>query len=53
LLDAEQVSALRFIIIGSALILIIRFRPEGLLPEKPQRPAEAASSLIASKGSSL
>ena len=52
-LDAEQVSALRFIIIGSALILIIRFRPEGLLPETHQRPAEAASPLIASKGPSL
>jgi branched-chain amino acid transport system permease protein len=52
-LDAEQVSALRFILIGSALILIIRFRPEGLLPERHQRPTEAAPSRIASKGSSL
>jgi branched-chain amino acid transport system permease protein len=51
--DAEQVSALRFIVIGSALILIIRFRPEGLLPEKRQKPAEAASPILASKGSSL
>ena len=52
-LDAEQVSALRFIVIGSALILIIRFRPEGLLPEKHQRPAEAAPPNLSSKGSSL
>ncbi|WP_398476807.1 branched-chain amino acid ABC transporter permease [Tardiphaga sp.] len=43
MLDAEQISALRFIIIGVALILMIRFRPEGLLPETSQRPAEAAS----------
>jgi len=32
-LDAEQMSALRFIAIGMALILTVRFRPEGLLPE--------------------
>jgi branched-chain amino acid transport system permease protein len=53
LLDAEQISALRFIIIGSALILMIRFRPEGLLPETIQRPAEAASPSIPSKGIAL
>lgn len=52
-LEAEQVSALRFIVIGIALILIVRFRPEGLLPEKHQRPAEAASPILSSKGSSL
>lgn len=38
-LDAEQVSALRFILIGSALILVVHLRPEGLLPEAPRRPA--------------
>lgn len=52
MLDAEQVSALRFIIIGVALILMIRFRPEGILPETSQRPAEAASRIPASEGSS-
>ena len=50
MLDAEQISALRFIIIGVALILMIRFRPEGILPETAQRPAEAASSIPASEG---
>ncbi|WP_454627407.1 branched-chain amino acid ABC transporter permease [Bradyrhizobium cenepequi] len=50
MLDAEQISALRFIIIGVALILMIRFRPEGLLPEAYQRPAEAASRITPSKG---
>ena len=50
MLDAEQVSALRFIIIGVALILMIRFRPEGIVPETAQRPAEAASSIPASEG---
>lgn len=62
--DAEQVSALRFIIIGVALILMIRFRPEGILPERSprvaespqrtqeafQRPTEAISAIIPSKG---
>jgi branched-chain amino acid transport system permease protein len=52
MLDAEQISALRFIIIGVALILMIRFRPEGILPETSQRPAEAASRIPASEGSS-
>jgi len=51
MLDAEQISALRFIIIGTALILMIRFRPEGLLPEASQRPAEAAPHISASEGS--
>lgn len=32
-LDAEQMSALRFIAIGVALIFTLRFRPKGLLPE--------------------
>lgn len=56
-LDAEQFSALRFIIIGSALIFMIRFRPEGLLPETSPRPEdakkrlpEAASLIVPSKG---
>jgi branched-chain amino acid transport system permease protein len=48
--DAEQVSALRFIIIGCALILMIRFRPEGILPEANQRPAKAALLITPSKG---
>lgn len=48
MLDPEQISALRFIIIGVALILMIRFRPEGILPETTQRPAEAASRITTS-----
>ncbi len=44
-LDSEQVAALRFIVIGVALILAIRFRPEGLLPERPRpAPAEPVAS---------
>ena len=42
-LDAEQVSALRFILIGTVLILAIRFRPAGLLPETERRSIAAAS----------
>ena len=44
-LDAERVSALRFIVIGVALIFTVRFRPDGLLPELPHHaaPAEAAA----------
>ena len=38
-MSAEQVSSLRFIIIGLLLIVAIRFRPEGLLPERPVAPA--------------
>lgn len=49
MLEAEQVSALRFIIIGVALILMVRFRPEGLLPETSPRPQ--AASIPASEGS--
>ena len=33
-LDAEKSSALRIIIISVLLILVVRFRPEGILPEK-------------------
>ncbi len=33
-LTPTQVSALRFIIIGTLLIVVVRFRPEGLLPER-------------------
>lgn len=33
-LDAERLSALRLIIVGVLLILFLRFRPEGLLPER-------------------
>ncbi|MBX9589864.1 MAG: branched-chain amino acid ABC transporter permease [Hyphomonadaceae bacterium] len=47
-LNAEQMSALRFIIIGIALIAVIRFRPEGLLPEPvnlpPSRTAQSSTS---------
>lgn len=50
MLDAEQISALRFVIIGVALILTIRFRPEGILPETSQRPAETASRIPAAEG---
>jgi branched-chain amino acid transport system permease protein len=50
MLDAEQISAFRFIIIGVALILMIRFRPEGLLPETYKRPAEAVPRITPSKG---
>ncbi|RAI02250.1 branched-chain amino acid ABC transporter permease [Acuticoccus sediminis] len=43
-LDAEQISALRFVVIGSALIIVIRYRPEGLLPEPRHRPVVPAPS---------
>lgn len=36
-LDAERLSALRIVLIGVLLILAIRFRPAGLLPEAPAR----------------
>ncbi len=49
-LDAEQVSALRFIIIGCLLIAAIRFRPEGILPEVAHRPSEPVSTPSPSKG---
>lgn len=49
-LDAEQVSALRFIVIGSVLIFVIRYRPEGLLPEPSRPPIVPAPSRPASKG---
>lgn len=32
-LESAQVSALRIIVIGTAIILMIRFRPQGLMPE--------------------
>jgi branched-chain amino acid transport system permease protein len=34
-LGGAQVAALREIVIGTALILVMRLRPEGLLPERP------------------
>ncbi|MDE1569094.1 branched-chain amino acid ABC transporter permease [Aquabacter sp. P-9] len=49
-LDPEQMSALRFIVIGSVLILTIRFRPTGLMPEVSRAPAPPASPLTPSKG---
>lgn len=49
-LDPEQVSALRFIIIGSVLILTIRFRPNGLLPEASRVPPAPAVPLPHPKG---
>ncbi len=36
-LDAERLSALRIVLIGVLLILAIRFRPQGLIPEQPLR----------------
>ncbi len=35
--DAERLSALRIVLIGVLLILAIRFRPQGLIPEQPLR----------------
>lgn len=32
-LDAEKLSAIRIILIGALLIVIVRFRPQGLIPE--------------------
>lgn len=34
-IDAERLSALRIVLIGVLLILAIRFRPQGLIPEQP------------------
>lgn len=48
-LAPEQVSSLRFIIIGTVLILMIRFRPEGLLPERAPRPATAKKIITATE----
>jgi branched-chain amino acid transport system permease protein len=45
-LDAERLSALRIVLIGTLLILAIRFRPQGLLPEARTRSAD----LVAPKG---
>jgi branched-chain amino acid transport system permease protein len=36
-IDAERLSALRIVLIGVLLILAIRFRPQGLIPEQPLR----------------
>jgi branched-chain amino acid transport system permease protein len=33
-LDAEKASAVRIIIISVMLVLVVRFRPEGILPEE-------------------
>ena len=33
-LDAEKLSAIRIILIGVTLILVLRFRPRGLMPEE-------------------
>jgi branched-chain amino acid transport system permease protein len=44
-LDAEQMSSLRFILIGIALIVVIRFRPEGLLPEPVMTPPGTTDSV--------
>ena len=41
-LDAERLSALRIVLIGVLLILAIRFRPQGLMPERPLRLADIA-----------
>src|SRR5690606_12968114 len=45
-LDAERLSALRIVLIGLLLILAIRFRPQGLLPE----PRIRARDLVPSEG---
>src|SRR3546814_15555827 len=39
-LDAERLSALRLILVGVLLIVSLRFRPEGLLPERRIRAAD-------------
>lgn len=49
-LDAEQMSALRFIVIGTVLILTIRFRPGGLIPEVSHTPVVPAPRLTPTKG---
>jgi len=36
-LDAEKLAAIRIILIGATLILVIRYRPRGLLPEERLR----------------
>lgn len=43
-LDAERLSALRLILVGTLLIVSLRFRPEGLLPEPRARAATLARS---------
>ena len=52
--DAETLAALRIIVIGVLLILVLRFRPRGLLPEEAFRfrdrdaePAQSSSPLPA------
>jgi branched-chain amino acid transport system permease protein len=37
--DAESLASIRIILIGSILILVLRFRREGILPERPFRSA--------------
>ena len=49
-LAPEQFAALRFIVIGVALILVIRFRPDGLWPET-LRPAPGAPIPVSSQTS--
>ncbi|MFQ5774957.1 MAG: branched-chain amino acid ABC transporter permease [Kiloniellaceae bacterium] len=39
-LDAEKLSAIRIILIGATLILVLRFRPRGIMPEQKFRVAE-------------
>jgi branched-chain amino acid transport system permease protein len=43
-LDAERLSALRIVLIGVLLILAIRFRPQGLIPEQPLRHTPGATA---------
>lgn len=38
-LDAEKLSSIRIILIGVLLIVILRFRPSGLMPEEKFKPA--------------
>lgn len=52
-LDSEQIAALRFIVIGVALILTIRFRPEGLFPERRYAPPAASACMAPVPAASL
>lgn len=45
LLDAETLSSLRIILIGTLLIAIVRFRPRGLMPEQKFEPIPSTMTL--------
>lgn len=44
-LDAERLSALRIVLIGVLIIVTVRFRPQGLLPEPHIRLGEGSASV--------